>query len=220
MLLDRAAYRGATPTEWSAKVRKSLADRGARLLCRSFGPRTYSRLVSRVYPLVIPLPPDTEEGWKPYNLFLGSTRSLRLLSCHASVLAKNKCPHPPHRHEEEEILMLLSGRVDLVLPDIGPTAGDQRVSLRPGQFVYYPRRFAHTLQTTSGEPANYLMFLWSGYRKTTESSLSYLLSHTSDPETGDEVKNGFTSRLVFEGSTNYLRMLHCPFFVSRTRAGL
>src|SRR6185437_7651946 len=115
---------------------------------------------SRAYPLRLPLPPDTENGWKPYPIFNGSTANLRSLSCHTSVLTQGSCPHPPHTHKEEELLLVLAGEVDLILPEMQTLNGDHRKRLGSHEFVYYPAHFPHTLETVSANPANYLMFKW------------------------------------------------------------
>jgi mannose-6-phosphate isomerase-like protein (cupin superfamily) len=167
------------------------------------------QLTSRVYPLHLPLPPDKEKGWKPYHIFNGSTANLRSLTCHTSVLTQGSCPHPPHAHKEEELLLLLAGEVDLILPDVQTPNGDHRKRLRVGQFVYYPAHFPHTLETVSVEPANYLMFKW--YTDATEiaSPLAFGHFNISDYLENSEVQDGFRPRLVFEGPTACLRKLHC-----------
>ncbi len=171
--------------------------------------RSRSSLVSRVYPLQIPLPAAEEDGWKPHPLFNMATPSMQNLSCHASVLNRNCSPHLPHTHDEEEILMLLWGEVDLILPDRPGPAVNQRVHLKQGEFVYYPACFAHTLQTTSEGPANYLMFRWQSGRTTKKSPLAFRHFSLIESNNGAKIKDGFGSRLVFEGPTAYLRKLHC-----------
>jgi len=167
------------------------------------------QLTSRVYPLRVPLPPDEESGWKPYFIFNGSTGNLRSLSCHVSVLTQNTCPHPPHAHDEEEILMLLSGEVDIII-QAGDSPGEShRKQLKPGQFVYYPAAFFHTLETTSIDPANYLMFKWRSDKANKEPKLQFgqfdMLHRTDD----SAIEEGFEYRLVFDGPTAYLRRLQC-----------
>jgi quercetin dioxygenase-like cupin family protein len=108
------------------------------------------------------------------------------------VLQSGHSPHPPHTHTEEEILLLLSGEVELELAE-GETA-----RLQPEEFVYYPVGFAHTLKTTSPEPAMYVMFKWRG--SSTPSSSEAHLSHGRFNAAGAGVK--------FEGPTKYLRKLH------------
>ena len=115
----------------------------------------HHQLKSAIFPLQIPLPPDVREGW---------TRGLPYLSCHASSLSAGNCPHAPHAHREEELLLLLSGEVDLILPGLDRESQNSRCRLRRGEFVYYPSYFAHTLETMSADPANYLMLKWQGQK--------------------------------------------------------
>jgi quercetin dioxygenase-like cupin family protein len=147
-------------------------------------------LTSRIHVFRLPLEPDEKTGWKPYPAFKGSTADLVTLSCHASVLASDHAPHPPHTHAEEELLLLLAGEAELVLPDRGTTL------LRPGEFVYYPTGFAHTLRTTSTEPATYAMLKWRGEPAPSAEPLQFGLFETA----GDP-------RVLIDGPTRYLRQL-------------
>jgi mannose-6-phosphate isomerase-like protein (cupin superfamily) len=113
---------------------------------------TKQKLSSRIHPLVVPLAPDPTEAWKPYPLFNGATADIQSLTCHASALKHKQCPHPPHRHIEEEILLVLDGEVDVILPDTADANGNDRHRLKRGQFVYYPSNFAHTLEAASEPP--------------------------------------------------------------------
>src|SRR3990167_3459677 len=99
------------------------------------------KLASRVYPVSISLPPDEKNGWRPYHIFNGPTTALQSLSCHVSVLIKGHIPHPPHKHREEEILMLLSGEADVIIQKEGPGNECRPKRLKLGQFVYYPAYF-------------------------------------------------------------------------------
>jgi MoaA/NifB/PqqE/SkfB family radical SAM enzyme/uncharacterized cupin superfamily protein len=170
---------------------------------------TSPRLASRVYPLRVPLPPDEEKGWKPYFLCKGPTEGMRELSCHVSVLIKDHCPHPPHAHREEELLLLLAGEVDIIFQGGQTFEENSQGPLRAGQFVYYPSGFAHTLRTTSEAPANYLMFKWHAESKKNDSALAFGQFDMFDAESDPEVEQGFSTRLLFEGSTDCLRKLHC-----------
>jgi quercetin dioxygenase-like cupin family protein len=148
------------------------------------------RLTSRIHPLRLPLEPDGQ-AWKPYPAFRGSTADLPSLSCHASVLVHGHSPHPPHRHAEEELLLLLAGEVELDFAENG------QARLRPGGLAYYPANFAHTLKATSAEPAMYVMFKWRGEPAVADQQLPSGLFETAGG-----------SRILFEGSTQYLRKLH------------
>jgi hypothetical protein len=166
-------------------------------------------LDSQVRPLDIPLPQDGEQGWMPHPLFRGSTRGIHDLSCHASVLAPGSCPHPPHAHQEEELLLLLSGQVEIILPDLRDPGEEQTRRLVPGRLVYYPYGFSHTLTTVSDEAANYLMFKWTCLAREKESELGFGEFDLLDPGGGFQTKGGFNIRVVFEGPTGYLGKLQC-----------
>lgn len=151
------------------------------------------RLTSRIHPLRLPLEPDEQRGWKPYSAFSGSTANLSSISCHASVLLHGYSPHPPYGHAEEELVLLLTGEVELVFSQT------ERARLRAGEFVYYPAHFAHTLRTTSDEPAMYAILKWLGEEAGAASGL---------PFGSFETASGSRMKVLLEGPTRYLRKLH------------
>jgi MoaA/NifB/PqqE/SkfB family radical SAM enzyme/uncharacterized RmlC-like cupin family protein len=154
---------------------------------------------SNIYKLNLPITIPGFKKWKHNPLFKGITGNHMEISCHASALASGNSPHRPHKHREEELLLLLSGNARLILPD--NKKGD--MDLSEGKFVYYPSFFPHTLRTTSIEPANYLMLRWT--TKINNENPQMFFNHFDILEE-QEVLN---SRLVFEGSTTYLQRLHC-----------
>jgi quercetin dioxygenase-like cupin family protein len=168
-------------------------------------------LASGVYPVQLPLPPDEVKGWKSYPIFRGATAGVQDLACHISVLNPRRIPHPPHRHEEEEILLLLAGEVDLVLPDLAAGDAGDRTRLRAGEFVYYPARFTHTLETMSAQPANYLMFKWKGRCQSADMKPAVSFGHFTllAAAEGHGEMPGYRPHLVLEGQTTWLRKLHC-----------
>jgi quercetin dioxygenase-like cupin family protein len=173
------------------------------------GGESSPRLTGRICPFHVPLAPDNQKGWKPYHIFEGETDGLRYLSCHASVLNHGHRPHPPHAHSEEELLLLLAGEADLILPAEKAATGSERRRLRPGQFVYYPAHFAHTLETVSQNPASYMMFKW--YSGSAEAGLPLRFGQFdfSDQLSHPNAEDGFRLRTLFEGPTEYLQNLHC-----------
>ena len=72
-------------------------------------------ITTQVYHLALPLADDSERRWKPYRMFNGATPIIEELSCHASVLSPGFTPHPPHSHEEEELLIALQGEAELII---------------------------------------------------------------------------------------------------------
>lgn len=172
-------------------------------------------LASTTHPLQLPLPLPEAEGWKPYPIFSGSASRALSLSCHVSALRQYYCPHPPHAHKEEEILLLLVGEAELTIPSLSPGKAGQRKRLKAGEFVYYPAQFAHTLETVSREPANYLMLKWhidgdstrTGVKPLEFGQFSAAIHVFTDTEKNSS--DGFRPRLLFEGPTSYLGKLHC-----------
>ena len=74
---------------------------------------------------------DDEAGWKVQSLFRGSSRLLECLSCHHAVLGEGKIPHPPHRHPEEELIVLRSGQLDCIEME-GDSQRIERVNVSNG----------------------------------------------------------------------------------------
>lgn len=176
-------------------------------------------LTSCVAPLNIPMTPDHEKGWKPNFLFQGSTGIMQHLSCHASVLVPGHSPHPPHTHDDEEILMMLSGEADLIFPDSDAAEGTVRHRLKPGQFVYYPSGFAHTLEAAGSTPANYLMIRWMGPGGDFGTPLPHNRYETSHLNQKEEWGEGFQAAVFFKGPTSFLRKLESHLSVLKPGAG-
>jgi MoaA/NifB/PqqE/SkfB family radical SAM enzyme/mannose-6-phosphate isomerase-like protein (cupin superfamily) len=183
-------------------------------LLNRFESRVKSRvgpLTSTVHPLSVPLQPDREKAWKVHPIFRGRTKGMTELACHASVLVQGHSPHPPHAHREEEILMVLSGQADLVLPALKDQIGTDRVHVRAGQFVYYPAGFAHTLEAMGDSPVNYLLLKWHAKSRASEGqAMTFRASTTCDALPDRDARNatrGWSNRVLFEGPTEYLKKL-------------
>jgi len=174
---------------------------------RKSGSSTF--LDNQVCHLDLPLTPDEEKGWRPYPLFKGFNKNCRYLTCHVSVLTQGSCPHPPHTHEDEEILLLLQGEVDLVLREDKTLKEDKLRRLKPGQFVYYPLNFPHTLRTVSKDPAHYLMFKWKMEHKRKGPHKDFEKYEVPHQGIGATSNSGFDYRLMFEWTTAYMSKLHC-----------
>ena len=155
----------------------------------------------------LPLPLAPTKAWQAHHLFRGSTPNLTALSCHYSVLAPGHSPHPPHRHAEEEILIVLAGEAELVLADGDGTEEVRRVGR--GYYSYYPTDQRHTLRAPPEQPAAYLMFKWTGRQVETEGALETSVIRYDDRFPPAEAgEGGFAARHVCDGPTRYLRRLH------------
>jgi 2-polyprenyl-3-methyl-5-hydroxy-6-metoxy-1,4-benzoquinol methylase/quercetin dioxygenase-like cupin family protein len=162
-------------------------------------------VLARAIDLPLDLAPN--QAWQANHLFRGSTPNLTALSCHYSVLAPGHSPHPPHRHAEEEILIVLAGEAELVLAHGDGTEEVQRVGR--GHYSYYPTHQRHTLRAPPDQTAVYLMFKWTGRQAETEGALETSVIRYDDRfSAAGAGEGGFAARQVCEGPTRYLRRLH------------
>lgn len=167
---------------------------------------------SRVHPLRLPLDEDRRSGWRRHPIAAGPSPCLEHRTCHASVLSAGRTPHPPHRHVEEEVLIVLDGEAELVIVDAG---GGQRIeSVGAGSLVYYPAWQRHTIRNASAEPVTYCMLKWRNGRPRAEPGPSRRLPTTLllAGEAGGSARTpqaGRRTERLFEGPTEHLRRLHC-----------
>lgn len=169
-------------------------------------PRELPMLVTAVHEVVLPLENPAQE-WQAFPGFRGATRTLAEMSCHASVLVPGHSPHPPHAHQEEEILIPLHGEVELVIAR-SPTDRAPRVErVAPGSFVYYPGGQYHTIRNGGSSPAGYLMFKWRTGSKRNGGELGTTLVHHAELEPPANAP-GFWTAPLLEGRTAQLGKLH------------
>lgn len=178
-------------------------------LARLTRPPRPARLASGVFSLTEPMQAKWGEGWESTHFFQGRSRDIQRFSVHISQLASGQSPHPPHRHSDEEILMVLGGEVEVTLPDLPEGEETVKMRLGPAEFVYYPSFFGHTIRTLGSESSRYLMFKWHGRDRWAGEELHFgrydawaLLREISG-------EKGFRTRLAFEGPTGSLAGLHC-----------
>lgn len=167
-----------------------------------------SMLSSCVMPLNLPLDEKPGGGWKPYQLFGGTTRIVDHMNCHVSVLSEGHCPHPPHAHDEEELLIVLDGHADLVIADETCAAGTRVQRVGPGAFAYYPAFHHHTIRNPGPGPVTYMMLKW--HVRAAKPGANPLRAAVFDYEkarAGDS--GGWITQAIMEGPTGWLGQLHC-----------
>ena len=143
------------------------------------------------------------------KIFKGMTRDLIKIVCHISLLKAGKIPHLPHSHSEEEILILLSGSINIILPAIDAKQKDKIITVKKGEMAYYPSYLLHTLKATGNKPAKYIVFKWRSIRKMNNKANTF---EKLDLFSNSKKINGTkgSKRLdLFNIVTGYLRKLHC-----------
>ena len=151
---------------------------------------------------------EGESGWQPYDFFQGSTPILDDMECHASVLSPGHCPHPPHSHHEEELLIVLDGEAELLIADRPSFEGARVEKVGPGAFAYYPAFQHHTIRNVGEKPVSYLMFKWhlDGAAAAADPLPTSVVRYK---EAAPHAGHGFIVDQLFEKPTGWLGKLHC-----------
>lgn len=167
-----------------------------------------SMISTQITPVALPLAERPGGGWQAYQQFGGRTPVVDYMNCHVSVLSGGHCPHPPHVHGEEELLIILDGEAELVINDKASADGARIERVRPGSFAYYPAEQYHTIRNRGAAPVTYMMFKW---RLAGAESASTPLQTGVFNFGGSDGKDvtGWETETIMEGGTGFLGKLHC-----------
>jgi len=88
------------------------------------------------------------------QFFRAPTATLDELECHVTTLNPGESPHPPHRHPDEELIIVKEGTVEaLVNGEI------KRVG--PGSVIFQASNQMHGLRNVGNGPATYHVIRWN-----------------------------------------------------------
>lgn len=90
--------------------------------------------------------------WLRY--FRGETHGTRDMVVLAVTLKPGQAPHPPHRHAEEEFMILAEGNGIWTL-------GDKELAAKEGDVIYAAPWTMHGIKSIGDGPLTYYMFKWS-----------------------------------------------------------
>jgi quercetin dioxygenase-like cupin family protein len=82
------------------------------------------------------------------SFFKVRTATLEQLEVHVTTLNPGKSPHPPHRHPNEEMLIIRQGTVEALVN------GDWK-RVGPGSVIFFASNQLHGLRNVGTEPAVY-----------------------------------------------------------------
>jgi quercetin dioxygenase-like cupin family protein len=111
------------------------------------GARRFDPMPSRVYEWSAMAEQATAVGARrPF--FRGETAALGELQAHVTTILPGNEPHPPHRHANEELIIVLRGTVAVTIEGETQRAG-------PGSSVFLAPNDFHGLRNVGDEPAAY-----------------------------------------------------------------
>jgi len=85
--------------------------------------------------------------------FKDRTATLEQLEVHVTTLNPGKSPHPPHRHPNEEMIIVREGTVEALVN------GDWK-RVGPGSVIFFASNQLHGLRNVGTEPAVYHVINW------------------------------------------------------------
>ena len=87
------------------------------------------------------------------KFFEQPTATLELLECHVTTLNPGETSHPPHKHPEEELVVIKEGVVEVLV-----NGEWKRVGV--GSVIFNACNVEHALRNAGDKPATYHVFMW------------------------------------------------------------
>lgn len=87
------------------------------------------------------------------SFFKSRTPTLDELEVHVTTLNPGKAPHPPHKHPNEEMLIIRQGTVEVLINGEWKRVG-------PGSVVFFASNQLHGLRNVGDEQAIYHVINW------------------------------------------------------------
>src|SRR5262245_11155083 len=96
---------------------------------------------------------ESTSGGSRRTVFRSPTATLDELECHITTLSPGQASHAPHRHPEEEVIIVKEGTVESVV-----NGTQQRVG--PGSVIFQASNQEHAIRNVGDTPATYHVFSW------------------------------------------------------------
>lgn len=108
------------------------------------------------------VPADAQPGCRVFVHYNGPTDQLTGLCAGMAVLEPGASPHPPHRHPEEEFMIVAAGTGEI-------NCGGKLTQVGPGDIMYCAGEVLHGITNTGPVP---LTFYWSKWLAAGASTIS------------------------------------------------
>jgi XRE family transcriptional regulator, regulator of sulfur utilization len=87
------------------------------------------------------------------KFFEAPTATLEVLECHVTTLKPGESSHPPHRHPEEEVVIIREGTVEVL-------GNGEWKRVGSGSVIFNASNDEHALRNVGDIPAIYHVFMW------------------------------------------------------------
>lgn len=88
-----------------------------------------------------------------WRYFDRPTTMLKRMEMHVTLLNEDQRSHDPHRHNADEIVLLISGRAEMQIDR-------DRIGVTPGSVVFLNSMVPHAITNTGRGPCEYFAFQW------------------------------------------------------------
>jgi mannose-6-phosphate isomerase-like protein (cupin superfamily) len=93
---------------------------------------------------------NEKNGMETRDVFKGKTHTGCGLALHISSLPAGRSPHPPHRHEHEEMMLVEEGTLEATVEGKSSRVG-------PGSVIYVNSQELHGLKNVGNDTAHYFV---------------------------------------------------------------
>jgi mannose-6-phosphate isomerase-like protein (cupin superfamily) len=97
------------------------------------------------------LPYTGNDDKKGRRFFLGTTHTGFALETHETILGPGKDTHAPHQHEHEEMLVIISGALEMHVE------GKEPETAEAGDIVYLASNVTHNAHNSGSVPCRYVV---------------------------------------------------------------
>jgi quercetin dioxygenase-like cupin family protein len=88
------------------------------------------------------------------KFFQAPTATLDELECHVTTLNPGETPHPPHKHPDEEVIIVKEGMVEALV-------NGQAKRVGPGSVIFQAANQMHTIRNVGQTAAVYHVIKWN-----------------------------------------------------------
>jgi quercetin dioxygenase-like cupin family protein len=88
------------------------------------------------------------------KFFQAPTATLDELECHVTTLNPGETPHPPHKHPDEEVIIVKEGTVESLV-------NGQLKRVGPGSVIFQASNQLHSIRNVGSTQAVYHVFKWN-----------------------------------------------------------